>query len=78
MSVALTVIKASEIVKKNDNHFKAALHEALSTMDERERMMRLLDTGMSSLGLLINVSNSAAAVSHFFDCSDTTVTLVVV
>ena len=67
-----------EIVKKNDKHFKAALDEALSTMNERERMMRLLDTGMSSLGVLINMGNSAAAVSYLFDCSDTTVTLVVV
>ena len=65
----MIAIKVLEVVEKRGELTSKAMKDALSTMDNKERMMRLLDVGTTNLSLLINIGNSASVVSTFFVCS---------
>ena len=62
----MIAIKVLEVVEKRGELTSEAMKDALSTMDNKERMMRLLDVGTTNLSLLINIGNSVSVVSTFF------------
>ena len=65
----MIAIKVLEVVEKRGELTSKAMKDALSTMDNKERMMRLIDVGTTNLSLLINIGNSASVVSTLFVCS---------
>ena len=62
----MVALKALDVSKKREEFFSEAIKGTLVNMDDKEQVMRWLDAGTTSLGSLVNIGNSVAAVIPFF------------